>query len=340
MVRPAMTAGEGGRVGRQRQTVAWLRKRVGVVEAQCRAVRADRDRLAGQVERLTGENQRLKARVGELVARVEELRRAGKRQAAPFSKDRPSPHPRRPGRKPGAAYGIRARRPVPERVDRVVSVGLPACCPRCGAEPEVERLACQYQEDLPPPQTSVITRYDLRIGRCLGCRRRVQPRHPEQTSDALGAAGVQLGPRAAALAAWCSKGLGLPAGKAARLLGQLGLKVTSGGVTQAVARAARRCLPADAALAEGVRHSPVVAPDETGWRVGGRRAWLWAFAGQGVTVYRIAAHRGFDDAKAGPGGGLRGGAGAGRVGAVPHVHPRRPPDLPGAPAAPRGRAAG
>jgi transposase len=50
-------------------------------------------------------------------------------------------------------------------------------------------------------------------------------------------------------------------------------------VTQAVARAARRCEPTYTALAEGVQASPVVAPDETGWRVGGRRAWLWAFAG-------------------------------------------------------------
>jgi transposase len=51
-------------------------------------------------------------------------------------------------------------------------------------------------------------------------------------------------------------------------------------------------------LVGGVQASPVVAPDETGWRVGGRRAWLWAFAGDGMTVYRIAAGRGFDDATA------------------------------------------
>jgi transposase len=64
------------------------------------------------------------------------------------------------------------------------------------------------------------------VGRCRSCGRRVQPRHPEQTSDALGAAGAQLGPRAVALAAWLSKGLGVPAVKIARLLGQLGLGVT------------------------------------------------------------------------------------------------------------------
>ena len=101
-----------------------------------------------------------------------------------------------------------------------------------------------------------------------------------------------------ALAAWCNKQLGLPAGKVARLLGQFGLDLTPGGVTQAVARAARRASPTYQALLKGVRASPVVAPDETGWRVGGRRAWLWAFAGQGAVVYRVAPGRGYDDAVA------------------------------------------
>jgi transposase len=262
--------------------------------------------LRGQVDQLQHANQQLQARVRRLTGQVEALRRAAKRQAAPFSKNAPTPHPKRPGRKPGAGYGPRARRPVPQRVDRVVAVGLPAVCPHCGDQLEVERVACQYQEDLPPPQASVITRYELQIGRCHGCRRRIQPRHPEQTSDALGAAGVQVGPRAVALAAWASKGLGLPAAKVACLLGQLGLKVTPGGVIQVLHRAARRATPTWNALVGGVRASPVVAPDETGWRVAGRRAWLWAFAGQGVVVYRIAQGRGFGDAKAVLGGDYAG----------------------------------
>ena len=195
---------------------------------------------------------------------------------------------------------------MPDRVDRVVSVPLPAACPSCGGPIAFERVADQHQEDFPPPKATQITRFEVAIGRCGGCRRRIQPRHPEQTSDALGAAGVQVGSRAVALAAWCNKGLGLPAGKVARLLGQLGLEISPGGMTQAVARAARRCEPTYTALAEGVQASPVVAPDETGWRVGGRRAWLWAFAGQGVVVYRIAPGRGFTDAAAVLGEGFAG----------------------------------
>jgi transposase len=40
----------------------------------------------------------------------------------------------------------------------------------------------------------------------------------------------------------------------------------------------------------------VVAADETGWRVGGARAWLGAFVGDQVSVYRVAGGRGDQDA--------------------------------------------
>jgi transposase len=268
----------------------------GLREEQQR-LEAERERLRGENERLRVERERLQELNERLRGEVEALRRAAKRQAAPFSKGDPVPHPKRPGRKPGAAYGTPTHRRAPAHVDQVVVVGLPACCPGCGGELALERVAVQFQEELPPPRP-LVTRFEVRVGRCRGCGRRVQPRHPAQTSDALGAAGAQLGPRAVALAAWLSKGLGVPAGKIAALLGQLGIAITPGGVVQAVRRAARRAQPTYQALAAGVRASPVVAPDETGWRVGGGKAWLWAFVGAQVTVYRIAPGRGYQDAAA------------------------------------------
>ncbi len=72
------------------------------------AVRAERDRLAAQVERLRVDNQRLQTRVGELAAQVEELRRAGKRQAAPLSKNTPTPLPQTAG--PQGGRGLRPAR--------------------------------------------------------------------------------------------------------------------------------------------------------------------------------------------------------------------------------------
>ena len=151
----------------------------------------------------------LDARVDELTVQVEQLRRASRRQAAPFSKAMVVLHPRRPGRKPGMAYGRHARRPVPDpdQVSRVIDVGLPEACPHCGGASASSGWPASINKTSPLPATESC-RNDIQIGRCQQCRRRIQPRHPEQTSQALGAAGVQVGPRAVALAAWASKAVG------------------------------------------------------------------------------------------------------------------------------------
>jgi transposase len=275
--------------------VAWLEDANAELESERARLEGEARRLEAEHEQLRAENERLRERNERLREEIEALRRAAKRQAAPFSKGAPKPNPKRAGRRPGAAYGVGGHRRPPQRVDQVVTVQLPGCCPGCGGELVVERVATQHVEDLPEP-APLITRFEVPIGRCRSCGRRVQPRHPQQTSDALGAAGAQLGPRAVGAASWLRTSLGVSAGKIARLLGQFGLEVPAGGVTQAVARAGRRAQPTYHALIGGVRASPVVAPDETGWRIGGRRAWLWAFVGDRLTVYRVATGRGYEDA--------------------------------------------
>ena len=47
---------------------------------------------------------------------------------------------------------------------------------------------------------------------------------------------------------------------------------------------------------EQIRASPSVTPDETGWKVGGKLWWRWAFSSSQVTVYAIQPGRGFEQA--------------------------------------------
>lgn len=256
---------------------------------------ARNDQLEAENARLRAERQRRDARIAELERKVEELRRKAKRQAAPFSREKPKRNPGRPGRRPGADYGKRARRAAPEEIDEVLEAPLPDGCD-CGGEIEADRIAHQYQEELPALRP-IRRRFDVAVGRCRGCGRRHQGRHPLQTSDALGAAASMLGPGAVALATRLNKELGLSPVKVSRLLEeQFGISVTPGGVVGAIARQARCLEPTYAALVEGVRASPVVAPDETGWRVDGSKAWLWAFVGEDLTAYLIAAGRGYEQA--------------------------------------------
>ncbi len=159
-------------------------------------------------------------------------------------------------------------------------------------------VATQYQEDLPPVRPRVRA-FRVHIGQCQQCGRRVQSRHPLQTSDALGAAAAQLGPRAVATAAVWHKQFGLPVGKVAGVFQQhFGLSITPGGLVQAFHRAARQATPTYTALIETVRQSPVVVPDETGWRVGAQLQWLSVYATPRTTVYAIQPGRGFDQAAA------------------------------------------
>ena len=74
--------------------------------------------------------------------------------------------------------------------------------------------------------------------------------------------------------------------------------MTKGGLVQLLHRTADAAAPAYAALREQVRCSPVVTPDETGWRVNAILHWLWAFATPETTVYAICDGRGFADAAA------------------------------------------
>lgn len=239
---------------------------------------------------------RLRKRTAKLQTLLEEAKRAAKRQAAPFSKGAPKAQPKKPGRKPGRGYGRKARRPIPNRVDETLDAPLPKRCPHCGGPVKLCRVAAQYQADLPPIRPR-ITRFNVQVGRCRDCRRRVQGRHPKQVSDALGAAASQLGPSALALAAKLNKGLGLSWGKVQNLFARsFQLPVSRGGLVQAMHRMARILAPTYKAMTRHVRSSPIVSADETGWRVGGLLHWMHAFVTLQVTVYIIRPGRGFPEA--------------------------------------------
>lgn len=237
--------------------------------------------------------QALRRRVAELEAQVERLtrlleeqRRAGKRQAAPFSKGAPKKKPKKPGRKPGEDYGTKAHRPPPEKIDEVHEAPLPDVCPDCGGPVDETHVDQQYQVEI--PRKPIHRQFNVHIGCCLDCGRRVQGRHRLQTSDALGAAAAQVGPDAQAAVVELNKQAGLSHGKVTRVLENLfGIKLSRGGSAHTVLRAARRCEPVYAELCRSIEQSEWVVLDETGWRLGGHPAWLHTLVGPQSTVYVV-----------------------------------------------------
>jgi transposase len=265
-----------------------------IIDDQARRI----EQLEEDLRRSEAERQRLRRENEKLKDELDAARRAVYRQAAPFSRGTRVARPCRPGRKAGAAYGVRAHRHRPTHVDDAYEALLPARCPHCAGRVQATRVAIQYQEEL-PVQRPIVRAFQVHIGRCRQCQRRVQGRHPLQTSDALGAAAAQLGPQAIAFAVLLNKRCGLSYGKIAALLrDRFGLTVTCGGLVQAVQRAARVAHPTYDHLAATVRGSPVVTMDETSWRVDADLQWLWAVATPLTTVYAIQPGRGLAQAAA------------------------------------------
>ena len=245
-------------------------------------------RQGRQIDQLRSEVERLKAE-------LEQARRAGKWQAAPFSKGPPKAAPKRPGRTAGHPPSHRPP-PSPEQVDRTIEVPLPRDCPECHAPLEGAPTTVHdpYQIDLPEPRL-VITRFRVPVARCPACFRRVQGRHPEQTSDALETAAVQYGPRLLGFAADLKHRLGVSYRKcSAVLLTLTGLAVASAALVRSGHRLRRLARPSYDALIEAARRSEVLHVDETGWKIGGRSAWLWVFADAHATLYRIRPSRGHE----------------------------------------------
>ena len=253
----------------------------------------ENEHLRKENERLRRETERLKQETERLRRELEAALRASKRQAAPHSRGAPKANPQRPGRKPGRRYGRQSCRPIPAHVDERIAVPLPEHCPHCGGSVERERCETQYQEEI--VRRTLVRRFDIAVGRCCECKRRVQGRHRLQTSDAVGVGSVQLGPEALTLAAILNKQMGLSLGHTRQVLSYgFGLEVSRGGLYRALARMADRAEPTYDGLVETARQAPVNGMDETGWKVGGRLQWLHVAVSAQVTVYAILPGRGYE----------------------------------------------
>jgi hypothetical protein len=264
------------------------REKEELAEANARLA-AEKLGLERESQKLQEELAKSRGRIEALEARVEELERAAARQTAPFR--------RRESQKvvekkpPGSKVGHRGvRRPQPPHVDHEVDVPLPAC-PQCGGAVQDRAPLTQYIEELPPVRP-VVTRLTTWKGVCPQCGE-VHSTHPLQVSQGQGAAGVQLGPRAAALATLLNKQFGIPLRKTCAILRSgFGLKLSPGGLVQIEHRVADKLKPRYEALKAQVRTSTANYMDETSWYVGDPHWVLWVCTAPQYTLYHVDASHG------------------------------------------------
>lgn len=234
----------------------------------------------------------LEAQVRELTRKLEEALRAGKRQSAPFSKNKPKLKPRKPGRKSGPDHGTHGHRPPPppDQVAEIHEANLPDDCPHCRGPLVEDDVVEQFQTDI--PRKPVIRKFRIHRGHCSCCGHRTQGRHELQTSNALGAAASQIGPDAQAAAAVLHTEHGLSHGKVAGVFDALfGITLTRGASAQINLRAGARLAGDYQTILDDLRAAERIAADETGWRIGGRSAWLHVWVGERSTAYAIDSQR-------------------------------------------------
>jgi transposase len=226
--------------------------------------------------------------IAALGAEIDELKRGGKRQAAPLSKGSRVAEPKRPGRKPGAGTFRSREAPLPAAItERPVDVQVSlAACPACGGPLEEERVDFAYRTEWPERPQPQVTRYRVWVWRCTGCGTQVRGQRLDVAPDQSGATAHRLGPRVLAAAHGLHDGVGIPVRQVPAVLAALtGVQLTQGALTQdALRRAVGTLGTAYEQWRGAVPAAPVVHTEDTGWRVGGEPASLMAFETDAATI--------------------------------------------------------
>jgi len=185
-----------------------------------------------------------------------------------------------------------ANRLEPEQVDQIVPAPI-STCPDCGHALTDKQTHEQFQTDI--VITTIDRQFAIESGYCPHCQCRHHGRAPEQTSDALGAAGNQVGPVVLTMATEMKHDLGVSYDNiSAFLKNYFGIYVNPSTILQAEDRLLDKAMPTFNLLLDALRRAKIVHADETGWRIGRVNAWLWVFTSNNVTIYAIRYSRGSD----------------------------------------------
>lgn len=241
----------------------------------------------------------LEARVAALEATVqrllERLQQDSHNSARPPSSDPPQalrkrarrgPSGRKRGGQPGHPGQTRALVPT-EEVDTIVPV-KPQQCHRCqhplqGEDPQPHR----HQVTDVPPVKPLVTEYQLHRLSCPACGTATRADVPP------GVPTGGFGPRVQAMVALCTGAYRLSKRTTQEAMADLfGITLSLGTIPQ-LEQATVQAVAAPVADAQAdVRAQPSVHLDETGWREGRTRAWLWVAVTTWVTVCVVRLARG------------------------------------------------
>ena len=226
-----------------------------------------------------------------LLERLQQDSRTSSRPPASDPPQRRSPRRRTPsGRKPGGQPGHQGHTRVLVPLEDVATVRpiKPTHCSRChlplhGEDPQPYR---HQVIDLPPVQP-VVTEYQGHRLACPACG------SPTRAALPVGVPAGGLGPRVQAIVALCTGAYHLSKRTTQDVRADLfGIPLSLGTIAN-LEHATMQALAAPVAEAQTHVRAQSLAPlDETGWREGHARAWLWVAVTAWGTVFVVRLSRG------------------------------------------------
>ena len=233
--------------------------------------------------------RKMREEIEHLRKMLQESQRRGHRQANPFSKNLPKANPKPPGRKPG--QGRFENRPAPPELptDIKIQASTPVQCVHCGGPLDLERTETATVTDLPPIPAPVVMRYAVPVCRCRNCGKSARGEAPGLAKDQAGATAHRMGPGVMAMSHFLHYDLGIPTRKVPQVLREMaGIALTASAITQDALRQADGPLgEMYQRLRDSMKGFSVVHTDDTGWRIGGKSAFLMAFDSDDAVVYQI-----------------------------------------------------
>ena len=235
--------------------------------------------------------QRLEATVQHLTERLPQDSRTSSRPPssdppqATTKRPRRDPSGRRAGGQPGHEGQARALGPV-EEVDVVISV-KPERCRRCHYPLQGEDAQpARHQVTEIPPIKPVVTAYQLHQLCCPACGAATWGELP------VGVSSGAFGPRVQALTALCTGAYHVSKRTTQSVLEDLfGLPMSLGTLANLEPATVQAWAAPVAGAQAYVQGQPTAYLDETGWREGRQRAWLWTAVTAGVTVFVVRLSR-------------------------------------------------
>ncbi len=244
------------------------------------------------VKQLLQRVQSVETLEAENASLLEQLR-ASKRATAQFSKGKPNPAPKKPGRRACKGRFERRAMPVTGPTEMAVHVPVPlesTDCPQCGASVDVVEHTASV-EDTPPQPVRSITRFRVEHGRCHDCGWTGRGPHAGLATGQHGATAHRIGPHVIPQALALHYHFGLPQSQVPEVIAAAtGIRLPQSALTQSAFSLAAEGGDVHTAYQElpaAVPATAVVNTDDTRWRIGGARAFLTGFLTPILAEYQI-----------------------------------------------------